>query len=64
LLRALLLQMLYSSRSERLLMEQLHFNLLFGAPRHLRGRIVHSDSRFNDVIRIGHVARATNSTPI
>jgi transposase len=29
LLRALLLQMLYSIRSERLLMEQLHYNLLF-----------------------------------
>src|SRR5579863_6608404 len=29
LLRALLLQMLFSVRSERLLMEQLHYNLLF-----------------------------------
>jgi transposase len=29
LLRALLLQMLYSVRSERLLMEQLNYNLLF-----------------------------------
>src|SRR5881409_644911 len=29
LLRALLLQVLYSVRSERLLMEQLHYNLLF-----------------------------------
>ena len=29
LLRALLLQALYSVRSERLLMEQLHYNLLF-----------------------------------
>src|ERR1700734_3219295 len=29
LLRALLLQMLYSVRSERMLMEQLHYNLLF-----------------------------------
>ena len=29
LLRALLLQVLYSVRSERLLMEELHYNLLF-----------------------------------
>src|SRR6202044_2847283 len=29
LLRALLLQMLYSVRSERMLMEQMHYNLLF-----------------------------------
>ena len=29
LLRALLLQILYSVRSDRLLMEQLHYNLLF-----------------------------------
>src|SRR5213076_3460830 len=29
LLRALLLQVLYSARSERMLMEQLHYNLLF-----------------------------------
>jgi transposase len=29
LLRALLLQSLYTIRSERMLMEQLHYNLLF-----------------------------------
>ena len=29
MLRALLLQVLYTIRSERLLMEQLHYNLLF-----------------------------------
>jgi transposase len=29
LLRALLLQVLYSVRSERMLMEQLHYSLLF-----------------------------------
>jgi transposase len=29
LLRALLLQVLYSGRSERMLMEQLHYNFLF-----------------------------------
>jgi len=33
LLRALLLQMLYSVRSERMLMEQLEYNLLFPVVR-------------------------------
>ncbi len=39
LLRALLLQVLYSIRSERLLMEQLDYNLLFGV--HPLSRRVH-----------------------
>src|SRR5262245_437657 len=46
LLRALLLQVLYSVRSERLLMEQLHYNLLF---RWFVG--LSMDDRVWDVIR-------------
>jgi transposase len=52
LLRALLLQVLYSVRSERMLMEQLEYNLLFRwfcRPRHRRSRVgadhVHQESR-------------------
>jgi transposase len=38
LLRALLLQVFYSVRSERLLMEQLNYNLLFPLVRGIRDR--------------------------